>query len=326
MILRYLVIIASFSFFVCLSANDNEAENNFQQLFAAFCAENNRLFRLSDALNDEQLAKLQKKAVHGAVDLPTWQEWLVNLPSFLPVFSVLKYYARPHSIEVQTASNINNAKSVASQINMTAQLEFLQRNESFLRQIEADFGVNAEILVAIFSSETRLGQVKPQYQAFAVFSTMILFLEQMSEFNPEFAAKRRERLMNMAYTNLIALLHYVHKYNFNLLDFSSSWAGACGPMQIMPFNFYLARDGDGDNIPDINNIFDSLATAANFLNHRGWKKDDFQLLRTEQNDARLVSLLLQYNASKPYAEGVLNSARLLYKLLLATPDDEKEFP
>jgi membrane-bound lytic murein transglycosylase B len=289
-------------------------EENFAGAFALFCAENEGPLHFGATLSTNQLEGLLKKAEKEGVKPKTFQEWLSGTPEFKPVFKVLESYARPRSVELQTESNQRNSENIVRERNVSEQTDFLQKHENYLRRIEKNSGVNAEILVAIFSAETRLGKGKLPFQAFAVFATKILFLHKMGEFNPEFSLQRQNRLLNMAEANLIALLRYAHKYNFAIDGFPASWAGACGPMQIMPFNFYLAEDGDGDGVPDINNVYDAMATAANFLRRRGWKKEDRELLASGQDDERLIYLLMRYNASRVYASGILNLARLLFAL------------
>lgn len=90
----------------------------------------------------------------------------------------------------------------------------------------------------------------------------------------------------------------------SVAEFKGSYAGAMGYMQIMPSTFfYYSQDGDGDNVKDPLNDYDSLATAAHFLARRIAKRDE------------LYEAIQDYNNSTYYCQRVL---RIYIKLEMET--------
>lgn len=80
----------------------------------------------------------------------------------------------------------------------------------------------------------------------------------------------------------------------------TSYAGAQGPMQFMPATFaHYAQDGDGDRIPQINNVQDAVFSAANYLKANGAAQ------------GRITNALFCYNHSMAYVNHVLGIAQSL---------------
>ena len=74
---------------------------------------------------------------------------------------------------------------------------------------------------------------------------------------------------------LITILKLVDK---NIIDYKilyGSWAGAFGNFQFMPstINNY-AIDYNKNNLIELKSIEDSFASAANYINKLGWKKNE----------------------------------------------------
>jgi membrane-bound lytic murein transglycosylase B len=79
-----------------------------------------------------------------------------------------------------------------------------------------------------------------------------------------------------------------------------SYARAMGPMQFLPGTWArYASDGDGDGTADPQNIFDATLAAARYLCSGGLN------LRDQQ---QVLSAILRYNNSMPYAQNVLGWA------------------
>lgn len=74
--------------------------------------------------------------------------------------------------------------------------------------------------------------------------------------------------------------------NRPLSDFTGSSAGAMGYMQLMPSTFFLyAQDGNGDNIKDPLNPYDSVATAAYFFARKLAQTSDIRAALRHYNDS-----------------------------------------
>ncbi|SOJ56619.1 hypothetical protein MSIMFB_04095 [Mycobacterium simulans] len=79
-----------------------------------------------------------------------------------------------------------------------------------------------------------------------------------------------------------------------------TYARAMGPMQFLPGTWArYAVDGDGDGVPDPQNIFDSTLAAARYLCSGGLNLRD---------PGQVMAAILRYNNSMPYAQNVLGWA------------------
>jgi soluble lytic murein transglycosylase-like protein len=93
-------------------------------------------------------------------------------------------------------------------------------------------------------------------------------------------------------------------------DPGPSWAGAMGPMQVMPATWAAyAVDGNGDGVMDPYNAADAIYTAANLLCADG-----------AGNPATLEAAVELYNPGDPtYAAGVLQVAAGYVQAVTGSP-------
>lgn len=132
----------------------------------------------------------------------------------------------------------------------------------WLDRIATRFGVEPQILVAIWGVETSYGAV----------------LE-----NPKIVRSVVRSLATLAYaggprtdfgrTQLIAALTILQDHDVAPRGLTGSWAGAMGHTQFIPTSFLqYAVDMDGDGKRNIwTSVPDALATAANLLAKNGWR-------------------------------------------------------
>lgn len=79
-----------------------------------------------------------------------------------------------------------------------------------------------------------------------------------------------------------------------------TYARALGPMQFLPGTWArYAADGDGDGVPDPQNLFDSTLAAAQYLCSGGLNLRD---------PSQVMAAILRYNNSMSYAQNVLGWA------------------
>jgi membrane-bound lytic murein transglycosylase B len=126
--------------------------------------------------------------------------------------------------------------------------------------VERRFGVDADIIAAIWGVETNFGGFPLSYDAPQALATL--------------AADGRRR--GQFETYLIALMEMVERGFVGPDQMKGSWAGALGQPQFMP-DVYLttAVDWDGDGKRDIwTNQGDVFASIANYLASRGWKRSE----------------------------------------------------
>ena len=125
--------------------------------------------------------------------------------------------------------------------------------------IEAEFGVPAKILMAIWGHETFYGKVKGDFDLPRSLATLAYEGRRRQLFADEFIA-----LMKMADRGVPRS------------QMVGSWAGAFGNPQFLPSIYLrLARDGDGDGRADIwNSRADTLTSIANYFRDAGWKRGE----------------------------------------------------
>jgi membrane-bound lytic murein transglycosylase B len=129
---------------------------------------------------------------------------------------------------------------------------------ALLRRIEARYGVDAEVLVAIWGLESAYGVVKGDTPTLSALATLA-------------HDGRRGRFFE---GQLIAALRILQTGDTVPGRLRGSWAGAMGHTQFMPTSYQeFAVDWDGDGRRDIwgNDPADSLASAAHYLARNGWR-------------------------------------------------------
>ncbi len=131
-----------------------------------------------------------------------------------------------------------------------------------LADIEKRFGVEAPVVLAIWSMETSYGA--------ALLRTSRLHYVPRALATIAYADKRRQKFGR---SQLIAALQIVQAGDIEPNQLMGSWAGAMGHTQFIPTSFLAyGVDFDGDGRRDIwNSIPDALATAANLLHKNKWR-------------------------------------------------------
>ncbi|MBX4335427.1 lytic murein transglycosylase [Bartonella raoultii] len=134
--------------------------------------------------------------------------------------------------------------------------------QKWLLQIEKHFGVDHNILLAIWSMESNYGKILANKN---VMRDTIRSLATLA-----YADKKRA---NYARTQLIAAMKILQNGEIKRSQLIGSWAGALGHTQFIPTSYLsYAIDIDGDGRRDIwSSVPDALATAANLLHMNGWK-------------------------------------------------------
>ncbi len=182
-------------------------------------------------------------AFAGAKYDPSVIRRATNQPEFVkPIWSYLDSAA--------SATRIKNGRKMK------------QKYGNLLRQLEARYGVDQHILLAIWGMESAYGAIfknkkliKPTIQSLAMLG---------------YADRRRSKFGK---TQLIAALKILQNGDVKPSQMMGSWAGAMGHTQFIPTT-YLAKaaDFDGDGRRDIwNSIPDALASTANLLATAGWQ-------------------------------------------------------
>ncbi len=156
--------------------------------------------------------------------------------------------------------------------------KMLARHGDTLRRIEERFGVDAEVVVAVWGMETNYGGFMGQHNAIRALSTLACK-----------ASRRRPFWRN----ELVTALEILQEGHVSLNDMESSWAGAMGHTQFMPSSWEAyAADYDGDGKRNVwRDVPDALASTANYLRAFGWRYGEtwgYEVALPEGFDYRLA--------------------------------------
>lgn len=133
----------------------------------------------------------------------------------------------------------------------------LDEHRELLERVEAKFGVDREVIIAIWGIESRFGTHRGSFPVFETLNTLFD------------AYPRRSAFFR---TQLIHFLLVCRENQMDPLEVKGSYAGAFGQPQFIPssFNEY-AVSFDGDEIRDVfNSIDDIFASIANYLRRFHW--------------------------------------------------------
>jgi membrane-bound lytic murein transglycosylase B len=169
----------------------------------------------------------------------------------------------PQVLELSTVQP-EHAKSVSeyvtalvSETRLENGLRNLAANEAVARQIEAAYGVDRHVLIAIWGIESNYGNSQGSRGVIRSLAT----LAALEPRRPQFWK-----------TELLAALRILQARDTTPENMAGSWAGAMGHTQFMPTTFHAhAVDFDKDGRRDIwGTVPDALASTANYLKASGW--------------------------------------------------------
>lgn len=173
----------------------------------------------------------------------------------------------------------------------------LTRNSALLDRIEAKYGVDRHIVVAIWGMESNYGQVldNPKIVKGVVRSLATL----------AYADPPRQRF---ARRQLVAVLQILQRGDVSIAGMTGSWAGAMGHTQFIPTTYEAyAVDFDGDGRRDVWHPADALASTANYLSKAGWvsgKTWGYEVALPRDFDYRLVDSDASHTLAEWSAMGV----------------------
>ena len=190
---------------------------------------------------------------------------------------------------------------------------FSKEHRAVLERVEAQRGVDFEVIVGILMWETKLGTITGDYQVFNAFISQAFFIDQANavalarkeeqgKINAEAQKRRVESIRNRARNNLVALVRQCKARGLDPLAQKGSWAGAMGFPQFMPASLRWADDGNGDGVIDLYNFDDAIASVGRYLSERGYRTDH-------------VKAVWNYNNEDAYVQGVLAFGDALKKKL-----------
>ncbi|MFQ6553671.1 lytic murein transglycosylase [Aestuariibius insulae] len=148
---------------------------------------------------------------------------------------------------------------VASEEKVAQGRRAFQRQQSLLAQIEARYGVAADVVAAIWGVESNYGVRRGSIPVISATSTLAF-------------DGRRGRFFEQ---QLMAALRILQNGDIDAARMTGSWAGAMGHTQFIPTTFETyGVDFEGDGRRDIwsDDPTDGLASAAAYLSRSGWQR------------------------------------------------------
>ena len=138
--------------------------------------------------------------------------------------------------------------------------KLLKRNLDLFNSIENNFLVEKEILLALWGIETNFGKHVGKMDIISSLATL------------SYDKRRRDFFSSQ----LLILIKLIDNKLIDPKTLYGSWAGAYGNFQFMPStikNYAIDYDGN-EKIELKTSLKDSLASAANYINKIGWKKNE----------------------------------------------------
>ena len=135
----------------------------------------------------------------------------------------------------------------------------LYKSNLFIDNIEKEFLVEKELLLALMGIETNFGKYLGKMDIISSLATLSY-------------DKRRSEFFTK---ELIILLKLIDIGTITPSTLYGSWAGAFGNFQFMPRTIKnYAIDYNSNSIIELKELEDSFASAANYLKNIGWKMDN----------------------------------------------------
>jgi membrane-bound lytic murein transglycosylase B len=216
----------------------------------------------SDDFN-KWLSNFKIKAISAGISEKVVNE-IMSDAKFLP--KVIEYDRYQPEFYEDTFTYI---KKRSSNRKLREGLELYKKEKSIIKNIEKEFGVEKELLLALMGIETNFGKYLGKMDIVSSLATLS-YDKRRSDFFTE---------------ELLILLKLVDKNIISKDILFGSWAGAFGNFQFMPRTIRnYAIDYNNNKTIELKKIEDSFASAANYLKTIGWKKNKPCFIKVELND------------------------------------------
>ena len=264
------------------------------------------------------LSKYKKEALTQGISQATLDIAFKNV-KFLD--QVIKYDRKQPEFFEDTITYVSK-RATTSRANTAKKL--LNKNKTLFIEVENNFYVEKEILLALWGIETNFGKHVGKMDIISSLATL------------SYDKRRRDFFSSQ----LLILLKLIEKKLIDPNKLYGSWAGAYGNFQFMPSTIKrFAIDYNADNKIELkSSLEDSLASAANYINRIGWKKGQPCFFRVKltnninkkyvNSSARKISNRLKI--SKWRKKGVVNfdgtELKTNLKAALILPDGKPDTP
>ena len=154
---------------------------------------------------------------------------------------------------------------------------FWERHKEKLLAAQNEYGVPAEIIVAIIGVETRYGKFTGNDRVLDALATLAFHYPKRSKF---FRSELEQYLL------------LIREQKIDPYTIKGSYAGAMGIPQFISSSYRnYAIDFDADNKIDIwNNPVDAIGSVANYFKQHGWKAGEEIAVRAEVEDGQYLQV------------------------------------
>jgi lytic murein transglycosylase len=168
---------------------------------------------------------------------------------------------------------------------LTRGSNMMKQYGSVLSRIEQTYGVQGEVLVAIWGLETDFGVNTGKFPTIRSLATLAYDCRRADEFRAE----------------LMDALRIIERGDLAPNEMRGAWAGEIGQTQFMPSSWIkYAVDFDGNGKRDLlHNAPDVLASTANYLAGYGWQRG-----KDWEPGSPNFKVLQQWNKSDVYARTI----------------------
>ena len=210
------------------------------------------------------LISFKEYAISKGVSKETLDKTMSKV-KFLP--KVIKYDRYQPEFYEDTKTYIDKRTSDKK---ITNGKSLFDKNSNLILNIESEFDVEKELLLSLMGIETNFGKYLGKMDILSSLATL------------SFDKRRSEFFTN----ELIIVLKLIDSGIVDSDTLYGSWAGAFGNFQFMPSTIKdFAIDYNNDDLIDLKSTRDSFASAANYINKLGWKKDNpcFYKIKLKEN-------------------------------------------
>ena len=206
----------------------------------------------NDLTFDDWLKNFKTHALENNISEETFDLVMSNV-TFLP--KVIKYDRYQPEFYEDTKTYISKR---SSDLKVKKGIELYKSNQTFINLVDNKFSVEKSLLLALMGIETNFGTYLGKMDIVSSLATLS-FDKRRSEFFTQ---------------ELITILQLVESKKVDHKILYGSWAGAFGNFQFMPSTIEkYAIDYDKNDIIELKSTEDSFASAANYINKIGWKKN-----------------------------------------------------
>jgi len=214
------------------------------------------MFCTSAHSNDDSFSlwikSFKKIALNNGISENTFNKAMTNVKFLQKVIEYDRFQPEFYEDTITYITKRSSVKKIKKGIN------FYSDNEITIRSISKKFAVEKELLLALMAIETNYGTYVGKMDILSSLATL------------SFDKRRSDFFTN----ELITLLKLIQEEIVDHKILYGSWAGAFGNFQFMPTTIKkYAIDYNSNDTIELHNIEDSFASAANYINKMGWKKN-----------------------------------------------------